>query len=173
MPFYFAYGSNMQSATLRGRRGVEYQRALPGRALGWRLVLDKPSLFGIVGSYANIIEDPQSHAYGVLFEISEEDLAHIELTEGVLINNYRRVVVAVEIVGGEAPELVEAFSLSSDNRDPSSLPTNRYVNLLIEGAQEHGLPAEHIDYLRRLPTCEEPPQLLELRGMIDAFMRRR
>ena len=40
--WYFAYGSNMQSATLRGRRGIAYRRALPARVSGWRVVFDKP-----------------------------------------------------------------------------------------------------------------------------------
>jgi ribosomal protein S12 methylthiotransferase accessory factor YcaO len=43
--WYFAYGSNMQSATLRGRRGIEYRRALPGRLDWWRRVLDKGNEF--------------------------------------------------------------------------------------------------------------------------------
>jgi hypothetical protein len=173
MPFYFAYGSNMQSATLRGRRGIEYARALPGRALGWRLVIDKPSLFGIAGAYANIIEDPQASTYGVLFDVSEDDLAHIELTEGVAIENYRRVVVAVESLAADGSDALQAYSLSSDRRDLSNRPTNRYMSLLIEGALEHGLPAEHVDYLRGIATCEEPLELLRLRETIDSFMRRR
>src|SRR6266571_8462260 len=40
--WYFAYGSNMQRATLCGRRGIEPLRALAARAAGWRLALDKP-----------------------------------------------------------------------------------------------------------------------------------
>jgi len=42
--WYFAYGSNMQAATFRGRRGIEPLRALAARLPGWRLVLDKPPL---------------------------------------------------------------------------------------------------------------------------------
>ncbi|MBI3784133.1 MAG: gamma-glutamylcyclotransferase [Deltaproteobacteria bacterium] len=161
----------MQSATLRGRRGIEYRRALPGRAVGWRLVLDKPSLLGVAGAYANLIEDPSSVAYGVLFDVSEDDLAHIELTEGVLIDNYHRVIVPVEPLAS-AGEAVHAFSLSSDRRDPDSKPTSRYMGLLIEGALEHRLPPKHIEFLRNIPTCEEPIESLEMRAAIDNFMRR-
>ena len=40
--WYFAYGSNMETATFRGRRGIAYRQALPARLTGWQLVLDKP-----------------------------------------------------------------------------------------------------------------------------------
>jgi hypothetical protein len=62
MPWYFAYGSNMQSATLRGRRGVGYARALPARVPGWRLVLDKPPLIS-VGHGANIAPIPTARCW--------------------------------------------------------------------------------------------------------------
>ena len=38
--WYFAYGSNMQGATLRGRRGIAWSRAVPARVANWRFVCD-------------------------------------------------------------------------------------------------------------------------------------
>jgi hypothetical protein len=43
--WYFAYGSTMGSATLRGRRGIAVGRAVAARVPGWRVVFDKPPLF--------------------------------------------------------------------------------------------------------------------------------
>ena len=51
--WYFAYGSNMQTATFRGRRGIEFRRALPARVPGWRLVLDQPPLLPIGEGFAS------------------------------------------------------------------------------------------------------------------------
>ena len=48
-----------------------------------------------------------------------------------------------------------ALSLSSDKRDPSLLPTTRYLGLVIEGAIEHGLPAPWVGSLRAVPAREE------------------
>ena len=169
--WYFAYGSNMQSATLRGRRGIEYLRAVPGRVPGWRLVLDKPPLFGDGNSFANLIPDTTAEAFGVLFEITHGDLAHLDLTEGVLIENYRRVPVIAHPLRGEASP-VEAFTLTSERRNPSLLPSTRYMSLLIEGAIEHGLPAEYIEYLRTLPAIEEHEAVARFRPMIDEFLRK-
>ncbi|HVM98512.1 MAG TPA: gamma-glutamylcyclotransferase, partial [Candidatus Acidoferrales bacterium] len=121
---------------------------------------------------ANLIEDPQASAYGVLFDVGDDELAHIELTEGVLIENYRRVIVPVELLAKTDAQVVHAFSLSSDKRDPTGRPTVRYMSLLIEGAIEHRLPAEHVEFLRGVPTCEETSESLQMRDAIDGFMRR-
>lgn len=56
--WYFAYGSNMETATFRGRRGIRPVRTLPARVSGWRLTLDKPPLIPIGGAVANIVPDP-------------------------------------------------------------------------------------------------------------------
>lgn len=170
--WYFAYGSNMQSATLRGRRGIAYRQALPGRLDGWRLVLDKPGLIPAGASFANVIPDPGASVHGVLFEMCEDDLAHLDLTEGVLIGNYERVPVTVWPLGAGDAEAIVAYTLTSSRRDPQRLPTRRYMALLIEGAEEHGLPAEYVAYLRSLPAREDSPEEAELRPLLDRLLRK-
>ncbi len=172
MLWYFAYGSNMQSATLRGRRGVEYARAVPARLLGWRLVVDKPSLIGDGNTFANVVRDPGAAVCGVSFEISEDDMAHIDLTEGVLLGNYERVAVTVEpLANGHAAH--PAFTLTSTKQHPETRPSQRYMRLLIEGAIEHGLPLEYIEFLRTIPTVGELEYTQEMHAMVDDFLRRR
>lgn len=170
--WYFAYGSNLQSATLRGRRGVAVRRAVPVRAAGWRLVFDKPRLFGD-GSVANIVPDDTTHVLGVAFEISLDDHAHVELTEGVAIGHYLRVELAVEPLASCDDPPRSALSLSSDKRDPSLRPSTRYMGLVIEGALEHGLPDAHLRFLRAIPAVEESAEAAALRPMIDALMKRK
>jgi hypothetical protein len=86
--WYFAYGSNMQAATFRGRRGIMPRAAVAAKAVGWRLVLDKPPLLSVGHSFANVVPDPGATVYGVAYEISAEDYAHVEFSEGVQIGNY-------------------------------------------------------------------------------------
>jgi gamma-glutamylcyclotransferase len=171
--WYLAYGSNMQSDTLRGRRGVEFGRAVPVRVPGWRVVFDKPPLVSIGEAFANIVPDPAASTFGVAFEVSDGDLAHIELSEGVLLGNYRRVEVAVQAVVAcpDAPRV--AASLASDRRDPSLRPSTRYMALVVAGALEHGLPADYVDALRSVPACEPSAMARALRPLVDAAMRRR
>jgi hypothetical protein len=171
--WYFAYGSNMASATLRGRREVEYLRALPARVTGWRLALDKPPLVDIGQSYANILPDPTAEVFGVLFAMSPADLEHVELTEGVRIGNYARVEVAATPLAGNESETVAAYSLTSPRRDPGLRPSVRYMELLIAGAIEHGLPESYVAFLRAVPTVPESDEAARLRSFIDAGLRRR
>jgi hypothetical protein len=170
--WYFAYGSNMQRATLSGRRGIACTRAFAARVPGWRVVFDKPPLIPIGEAFANVIPDPEGVAFGVLFEITAADLEHLELTEGVLIGNYNRVQVNAHPLA-EAASVIEAHTLTSTRRDASLLPSPRYMDLVIEGASEHGLPPDYIAFLRTVPTGAESVQAKLLRPMLDAVMRRR
>lgn len=172
---YFAYGSNMDGSTLRGRRGIEWSRAAPALARGWRLVLDKPSLLGNGEAMASIVRDRGSHVWGVLFDISAADFEHLELTEGVRIDHYRRVEVVVEpsATWGAPPRGgVPAFTLASDTRDPGLRPTTRYKRLLLAGAAEHGLPEEWIERLRAIDACEESAESAAMRPVVDGWMRK-
>lgn len=150
--WYFAYGSNMQTATLCERRGITVSRAVATRAPGWRVVFDKPPLVPIGESHANLVADPTAEALGVAYAISEECLGALELSEGVLIGNYARHATAVIPLDGGDP--FEAFTLVSGRRDATLQPSTRYMALLIEGAIEHGLPAAYVDFLRRVPARE-------------------
>jgi len=171
MVWYFAYGSNMQSATLRGRRGIAYRRALPARVPGWRVVFDKPPLVPIGESFANLVPDADAAALGVLFEIEPPDLEHLELTEGVPIDNYARVTVTATPLRA-VPDAVTAVTFSSDRRDASLQPSTRYMALLIEGALEHGLPTEYVARLRTVPARRESLAARAWQPLVDQVLRR-
>ncbi|MCC6848205.1 MAG: gamma-glutamylcyclotransferase [Deltaproteobacteria bacterium] len=177
--WYFAYGSNMQPATFAGRRGIAPSRALAARASGWRLVLDKPPLVPIGESFANLVATIGAEVYGVAYEITMEDLAQLDLTEGVLIGNYARVEIAVAPLacaaprtGADAPPAgagpSRAFTLVSEQRAPALRPSDRYMALLVEGAQHHGLPDDWIAMLRGVPTRAAGAEVADARAIIDA-----
>lgn len=167
--WYFAYGSNMQTATFCGRRGIEFQRAVAARAPGWRLVLDKPPLLPIGESYANIVADPGSEVLGVAYEVSVAALQAIDLSEGVLIGNYeRRSIPVVPLRSGKGPR--EAFTLTSERRDTALCPSTRYMALLIDGAIEHELPTEYVEYLRGIRAREESHAAAALRPLLDGAL---
>jgi gamma-glutamylcyclotransferase len=170
--WYFAYGSNMQSDTLRGRRGIAFGRAVTVRAPGWRVVFDKPPLFPIGEAFANIVPDPDAAALGVAFEVGEEELAHIALSEGVLLGNYRRVLLDVEALAPHPEAPRTAVSLASDRRDATLRPSRRYMALVVAGAREHGLPNEYVDALRAVPACESTAVARAFRPLLDAGLRR-
>jgi len=199
--WYFAYGSNMQSATLAGRRGIAPTVAVAARAPGWRLVLDKPPLVPMDQSFANLVPDPNAETFGVLYEIGADDMAHVELTEGVPVDNYRRVEIdAVPLAPARTPAPmrsqstaspptsaqppatpgpvvsasppIRALTLVSDKHASGLRPSARYMALLIEGAEEHDLPAEWIAFLRSLPTAQESARAIAARALIDDVLAR-
>ena len=168
--WYFAYGSNMQAATFRGRRGIEPRQALAVRAMGWRLVLDKPPIFSIGHSFANVVPDEHAVVYGVAYEISADDLAHVEFSEGVQLGNYVRAELGVETLAGDA---LSAVTLTSTKRAEGLRPSTRYMGLLIDGAIEHGLPEHWIAMLRDVPAVEESAGAKAARALIDLVIRRK
>ncbi|HWP64644.1 MAG TPA: gamma-glutamylcyclotransferase family protein [Candidatus Limnocylindria bacterium] len=167
--WYFAYGSNMQSATFRGRRGIVPRRAVPARAPGWRLVLDKPPLLSMGHSFANVVPDPAASVYGVAYEIGADDLAHVEFSEGVPFGNYVRVELDLETLSGE---VLHGCTLASDKRATGLQPSLRYMALLVEGAIEHGLPDDWIAMLRAVPAIEESEEAKAARALLDRVIRK-
>jgi hypothetical protein len=168
--WYFAYGSNMQPDTFAGRRGITPSRALAARVRDWRLVLDKKPLIPIGTAFANLRPEPGHETYGVVYEITADDLAHVDLTEGVLIGNYTRVEVAIEplVASTDGALPTAAFTLVSDMIAPDLLPSDQYMALLIDGAECHGLPAEWIAMLRAVPTCAARADVVAARKLVDA-----
>ena len=80
MLYYFAYGSNMLHERLQRR----VPSAVPmGIAIldGYRLVFHKKSVDG--SAKCDLVLDDASKAYGVLFQMKEEELPFLDRAEGV------------------------------------------------------------------------------------------
>ena len=132
-------------------------------------MLDKPPLLPIGEGFANIVPDAASAVLGVAYEVADEVLPILDLSEGVLIGNYERRTIAIELLDDAGPP-VDAFTLVSKRRDAALLPSTRYMALLIEGALEHGLPAEYIEFLRRVPARAPSLSAKALRPWIDGAL---
>lgn len=169
--WYFAYGSNMQPATFQGRRGIVPRMSMPARLAGWQLVFDKPSLVPLGSGMANVVEVPGREVLGIAYAVTPEDLEHIDLTEGVLIGHYRRVSVRISTLSAPV-DVLDACTLTSQQRDPSLRPSRRYLGLLVEGAEAHGLPAEYVAWLRSIPAVEETPDAAAFRALIDGAIKK-
>ena len=71
MPFYFAYGSNMNPARMAGR-GLDVVEALPGRLHGMELRFNKRSRQNPRWACANIAWSPGSLVEGVLYRLADD-----------------------------------------------------------------------------------------------------
>lgn len=140
---YFAFGSNLHGARLRER--APSARALGAARLeGFRLCLDKLSSDG--SGKLNLARDAAAAVWGVAFRIDPEDLAALDGFEP----GYSQTGVSVQLRGGGP---LEARTFLSEQRAQGLRVQPWYRALFTAGAREHGLPAEWIELLERLPVA--------------------
>ena len=87
MPFYFAYGSNMDAAAMRAR--CPKSRPL-GRA---RLARHRFAL--MADGHATVVRDPNSETHGVLYDLALSDVPALDRYEEVSRGLYRKAIQPV------------------------------------------------------------------------------
>jgi gamma-glutamylcyclotransferase len=134
--WYFAYGSNLDTAQMIARTGWA-GRDRPRRALlrGYRLVFD---MSGGGQAFANIVR-PGCGVQGVMYWLDLPQLDALDRHE----EGYDRIVVGVETEVGPRLEAM-AYVARPDRITTTERPAAEYVRRIVLGAQEHGLPAEYI-----------------------------
>lgn len=138
MTLYFAYGSNMSSARLSAR--------IPGaRALGpvfvcdFQLAFNKPGRDGT--GKANLVPVSGERAWGVAWQLAESHWETLDRFEP----GYRREAFALE--RGDGTRLI-AHAYLFDPGGPPLAPAPDYVEHLLVGSREHGLPDHYIETIR-------------------------
>ena len=143
---YFAYGSNMKSERLKQRapsatpKGTAY---LPKK----RLVFNKISTDG--SGKANIVDDPKSRVWGVIFEVKKQEMDRLDKNE----TGYQRMNVNVKM-----DKSVNAVTYVSLGLDQDILPFDTYKTLVVDGAKEFELPLEYIVEIENTPCKPVPKQ---------------
>ena len=147
-PRYFAYGSNMDprymaehcpGATMIG----------PGRLPGYRLEFSVYSdRWG--GGAANIEPDPGAHLWGVVWDVSDEDLAALDTFVGHP-SYYRREDVRVAC----GLDDLDCLTYRVAHQRGFVRPTDEYLNRLRAGMRMQGLPPEALDIME---AAARPPR---------------
>ncbi len=142
MAAYFAYGSNMSSARLSSR--VSDAEALgPAHVVDWRLAFNKPGRDGT--GKANLVPTAGARTWGVAWTLPEDAWRVLEGFEP----DYERAVFRLLVADGrDLPAHVYLYACPADA--PSIPPSRDYVDRLVAGATEHGLPEEYIAQIRAL-----------------------
>ncbi len=148
--WYFAYGSNLFPKRKEERTETKIRQARRCRLVGYRLAFNKRGSDGNVK--ANIVPDPQGEVWGVIYLCSPEAMEKLDGHEGAP-SHYRRVPVEVITDQGEKVQAV-TYQATEAWQCEEGFPQREYAQLIVEGAQYHGLPADYIRQVRRLAGWE-------------------
>jgi phage replication-related protein YjqB (UPF0714/DUF867 family) len=139
---YFAYGSNLcvRQMALRCPDAADPRPAV---------LSDHDWLINQRG-VATVEPFSGTQVHGVLWQISDDDLATLDSAEGVPVR-YRRDRLSVHTNEGPLPAWVYI-----DHRVTPGPPRPGYLPRIIDGALHHGLPQRWIDFLRRWDPARWP-----------------
>ncbi len=126
----------------------EHRFVGPARLDGFRLLFLRRSIRWKAGA-ADVVPDEGATTWGALYEVSEEDLEALDAKEYTANTGYQRRAVEVETLDGERHAAVTYEVVEKEPRELAPKP--EYIDLLIQGATERGLPADWIEVLQALP----------------------
>jgi phage replication-related protein YjqB (UPF0714/DUF867 family) len=139
---YFAYGSNLCITQMALR--------CPDAADPRPAVLSDHDWLINQRGVATVEPFAGNQVHGVLWLISDDDLAMLDSAEGVPVR-YRRDRLTVHTDDGPSPAWVYI-----DHRVTPGPPRPGYLPRIIDGAAHHGLPQRWIDFLRRWDPARWP-----------------
>jgi cation transport regulator ChaC len=139
--WYFAYGSNLNSAQFRSRAGQVLEE-LTGELKNYELRFNKKVRGGTAS--ANIQQSPGKSVHGVLYRIPESSYRNLDRFEGVP-EHYRRIEVRVTAADGRE---IPAQVFIATKVEKGLRPAPHYLQTIVDGAVEHGLPADYIASIR-------------------------
>ncbi|XP_015595842.1 gamma-glutamylcyclotransferase [Cephus cinctus] len=153
---YFAYGSNLLTKRIRINNPTAIKKDI-GRLKNFRLDFITFSKRWH-GAAATIVPTENSHVWGVIWEIDNSNMSDLDEQEGVADKIYFPMTVDVETPNGTSlqcrvyqqcknPEENVTTELLPEERRPSPL----YLNTILSGARENGLPHEYIQFLQSIP----------------------
>ncbi len=149
--WYFAYGANMHDSAFLERRGMRPSEWRVGRLPGYRLRFNLDGRPKGKAAPANISSDPDAEVWGVLHCITLRELVRLNVTEGVPGTRYQPVELPTQDHQGNT---VMAISYIADGNPEDGKPSLRYINLLRDGARDHGLPDHWVAHLNGVEQAE-------------------
>lgn len=149
MFMYFGYGSNINLTSLKAK-GVEPISSVRGILPKWKLIFNVQHWFRHEGGVGNIIpsDHHDDHVEGMVHCCSLEHLAALDAVEAYGVG-YDRIEIDVQTSGGPVKALTYV-GLPGYLND-RCLPTRRYLNIIIKGAEAAGLSETYIEKLRQHP----------------------
>ncbi len=157
--YYFAYGANMPARYLNNVRHVAVYDSAPGLLVDHEVQFFASGLAFLEPAFATLIAAKDQNALGVLHWIDAGSLPIITFSEA---DSYAMVERDVQRLDSRGT--VRAWTLVGKS-SAMAVPSRRYLNLLLEGAAAHDLPAEYSNELAKLDGAYTP-LLSELMGTV-------
>ncbi len=144
----------MDRGLLSAVLGREPARGHAARLDGWRLAFNKGGEGEDGGAVtANLVEEAGCCVYGVVYGVADEDMTRLDEFEGAP-EHYRRVTFSVRTEGRRAPQAVLAYLGQPGWVVEERHPESSYLESLLRGAVDHGLPSDYVEWLGAL-ACGE------------------
>ncbi|HWQ40538.1 MAG TPA: gamma-glutamylcyclotransferase family protein [Desulfosporosinus sp.] len=147
---YFAYGADMNSAQIK-------QRCSSPKVLGIaRLPGYKVEFYGYSalwdGAQETVVPDLQSEVWGVLYELQFHDCESLDTYQDARVNGMGAYFhYPVDVITMDQ-ETIASIIYKKDVLEEAKLPSTEYLDFIVQGAKEHGLPAEYITLLESKKT---------------------
>ena len=126
---YFSYGMNTNQDEMAYR--------CPGaQSLGHARLIDHAFRFA---THADVVPCKGSFVDGVLWSITDQDLDHLDQLEGYP-TYYDRAQVRVS----QGSRIVLALCYSMQPGRSDSAPSDSYMNMVLEGYEQHNVPTEQL-----------------------------
>lgn len=148
--FYFAFGSNINSATHKWRR-FQFIDIFPAVLYDYKLTFDVRGFAFVEGSFGNVQPCRGECVHGLLMEMKKKDfLTNIKYKEGP---HYQ--VIDINAEAYKDKKIYNAITLSEPNTNGIyAYPSRRYLDLIVQGAEEHKFDQEYIQYLKKFPDVK-------------------
>lgn len=145
MNLYFAYGSNMDQDQMR-------ERCPSAAVIGHAMLLNHRLAFTIFSpkrqcGCADVVPSPGDTVCGVLYHLTDADMAVLDEFEGHPVY-YRRTLVSVQCGGEE----IEACIYEVVDKKETLPPSAHYLGLLQNAAAHFDFPEEYQSFLKGIQT---------------------
>jgi hypothetical protein len=155
---YFAYASNLDPEQMK-------QRCPGHHVVGLAELRDHRLSFPLTshdwgGGVAGVSVAHGDSVWGVVYELTDEDLASLDRYEGFVgpgnqHNLYDRETVGVQLVRADDdsfPRRLRAWTYLARTANPSP-PSRRYLDAIVRGARHHRLPDDYVAKLAATPVA--------------------
>ncbi|MGL4315606.1 MAG: gamma-glutamylcyclotransferase family protein [Pseudomonas sp.] len=130
MPYYFAYGSNMNPARMQAR-GLRVEEAMAGQLPGFALCFNKRAHDHPGRAYANIRHQAGAVVEGVLYRLAaESEILKMDPFEGTPVY-YSRERMPVQTAQGPVPAWI--YVANPAWREDGLAPSRTYLAHLLAG----------------------------------------